>query len=147
MKMLDEFKKFAVRGNVIDLAVGVVIGAAFGRIVTSLVNDVITPVLGLVIGRIKFENLFVSLSGHYDTLTAAQAANVPTINYGLFIQTIVDFVIVAFAIFLLVRQINRFHERRQGNPPQPVEKECPFCTMTIPFKAIRCPQCTTELPK
>lgn len=147
MKTLDEFKKFALRGNVLDLAIGVVIGAAFGRIVTSLVNDMIAPVAGLLLGHIKFDNLFLSLRGSYDTLAAAQAANAPTLNYGLFLQTVIDFVIVAFVIFLVVREVNQFHERLQGTPPEPVEKDCPFCTMRIPFKATRCPQCTAELPR
>ncbi len=145
--MWNEFKKFAMRGSVVDLAIGVVIGGAFGKIVTSLVDDVITPFIGLLIGRIKFDNLFVSLHGHYATLDAAKAAGAPTVNYGIFIQNVVDFLLVAFVIFLVIRSINRFRERAQRKPlpPEPTEKDCPFCIMRIPIRARRCPHCTTEL--
>lgn len=143
-KIFEEFKKFAMRGSVIDLAIGVVIGAAFGKIVTSLVNDVITPIVGLLIGRVRFDKLFFSLRGDYPDLAAAQAAGAPTLNYGLFIQNVVDFLIVASVIFLVVRQINKFQERRHGRP-EPTEKSCPFCTMSIPVRATRCPHCTAEL--
>jgi large conductance mechanosensitive channel len=141
MNLWKEFRDFAARGNVIDLAVGVIIGAAFGKIVTSLVNDVIMPPIGLVLGHVDFSNLFVSLSDkHYDTLTAAKAAGAPTINYGLFINTLIDFTIVAFVIFMLVRQINRFVKK-----PDPKTRECPYCLSAIPLKATKCPHCTADI--
>jgi len=147
--MWEEFKKFALRGNVLDLAIGVVIGAAFGKIVSSLVADVITPILGLGLGRIQFDQLYIPLSGHYADLAAARAAGAPTINYGVFLQSIVDFAIVAFVIFLVIRAVNRFQERLpfrgKGAKSDPTEKDCPFCTLRIPLKAIRCPHCAGEL--
>jgi large conductance mechanosensitive channel len=141
MKILKEFRDFAARGNVIDLAVGVIIGGAFGKIVTSLVSDIIMPPIGLVLGQVDFSNLFINLSRdkHYDTLAAARAASAPTINYGAFINTLIDFTIVAFVIFLLIKQINRF-----ATPPV-TKKDCPRCFTSIPLKAIRCPNCTSEL--
>jgi large conductance mechanosensitive channel len=143
--MLKEFKEFAARGNVVDLAVGVILGAAFGKIVTSLVDDILMPPIGLLLGGADFSNLFISLNGQaYASLPAAKEAGAPTINYGLFINSVISFLIVAFAVFLLVRQINRL--RRQEEPAaEPVVKECPFCCSTIPVKATRCPQCTSEL--
>ena len=139
--MFKEFKEFAVRGNVLDLAVGLVIGAAFGKVVTSLVNDVLMPPMGLVIKRVDFKELFVNLSGiPYRTLAEAKAAGAPTLNYGMFLNTILEFVIVAFAIFLIVRTANRL--RRQGDP---TTQECSFCRMSIPLTAIRCPHCTSQL--
>jgi large conductance mechanosensitive channel len=142
--MLKEFKEFAMKGNVVDLAVGIIIGAAFGRIITSLVSDIIMPPIGLVLGKVDFASLFLNISGvPYPTLAAAKAANAATINYGSFLNTVIDFLIVAFVIFLMVRQINRWK-------PAPVAaasttKECPFCYSQIPIKASRCPNCTSEL--
>jgi large conductance mechanosensitive channel len=143
--MLKEFREFAVRGNVIDLAVGIIIGAAFGKIVTSLVSDVLMPPLGLLLGKVDFSNLFINLSDkHVATLAEAKAAGAATINYGLFINTVIDFVIVAFAVFLLVRQVNRLVKKPE--PPKPVTtKECPFCATAIPLAATRCPACTSHL--
>jgi len=143
--MLKEFRDFAMRGNVIDLAVGLIIGAAFGKIVTSLVNDVLMPPLGLVLGKVDFKNLFISLSGeHYESLQAAKDAGAATINYGIFINNIVDFAIVAAAIFLVVRQVNRF-TAKPAPAAAPTTKECPYCMSAIPVKASRCPQCTSEV--
>jgi large conductance mechanosensitive channel len=148
--MLDEFKKFAIRGNVIDMAVGIIIGAAFGTIVQSLVKDVLTPPLGLLTGNVDFANLFVVLkegtpSAPYTTLQAAQEAGAVTINYGLFFNTVVSFIIVAFAIFLLVRYINQLREPDEGPSPPPTVKKCPHCISDIPIQATRCPHCTSEL--
>jgi large conductance mechanosensitive channel len=144
--MLKEFKEFAMRGNVIDLAVGVVIGAAFGKIVTSLVQDVIMPPIGLLLKGVDFSNLFIALKWdkHYDNLAAAKAAGAPTINYGIFLNNVVDFLIVAFCIFIVVRQINRWTKKPEP-AAAPTTKECPECAMTIPIKARRCPQCTSQL--
>ena len=140
--MLSEFKKFALRGNVIDLAIGVVIGAAFGKIVTSLVNDIIMPPLGLVIGNVDFSNLFISLSRqHYASLDEARKAGAATLNYGLFLNNVVDFLIIAFAIFLVMRQVNRL----LVPPAVPTTKSCPYCVSTIPLQATRCPNCTSTL--
>jgi large conductance mechanosensitive channel len=143
--MLKEFKEFAMRGNVMDLAVGVIIGAAFGKIVASLVDDVIMPPIGRLLGHVDFSNLFISLNGsHYDTLAAAKAAAAPTVNYGLFLNTIINFLIVALAVFLVIQQVNRW-----GKKPAPVAapttKDCPQCAMTIPLAAKRCGHCTTQL--
>ena len=141
--MLKEFKAFAMRGNVLDMAVGIIIGAAFGRIISSLVNDVIMPPLGLILGRVDFSSLFLNISGKsYPTLAAAKAAGAATINYGLFINTIIDFLIVAFAIFLLVRQVNRWSKPAAAAP---TTKSCPFCATDIPIAAKRCPHCTSAL--
>ena len=143
--MLGEFKKFAMRGNVIDLAVGVIIGAAFGKIVSSLVDDVIMPPIGLMLGRMDFSNLFVSLNGiHYDTIAAAKAAGAPTLNYGIFFNAILNFLIVAFAVFLLVQQVNRWGKKPEP-AAAPTTKDCPQCAMAIPLAAKRCPHCTTQL--
>ncbi len=142
--MLKEFREFIARGNVIDLAVGIVVGAAFGKIVDSLVNDVIMPPLGLVLGRVDFSNLFISLTGErYPSLAAAREAGAATLNYGLFLNTVVQFLIVAFAVFLLVKQYNRL--RRQAEPAPPAEKLCPHCQFRIPVAAARCGHCTAEL--
>ncbi len=144
--MWDEFKKFAMRGNVLDLAIGVIIGGAFGKIVTSLVNDIIMPPIGLLLGRVNFSNLFLNLSGtRYASLAEAQAAGAATINYGVFLNTVLDFLIVAVVIFVLVRQINRLQRPKPAPPAEPTTKECPYCCSTIPIKAIRCPQCTSPL--
>ena len=142
--MLREFKAFLMRGNVVDLAVAVVLGAAFGAIVTSFVNDLLMPPLGLALGRVSFTDLFVTLSGpSYPTLAAAKAAGAPTLNYGVFINTIINFVFVAFAVFLLIRQVNRL--KGPPPPPAPATRECPQCATPIPVKARRCPHCTSEV--
>lgn len=142
--MWKEFKTFITRGNVIDLAVGVIIGAAFGKIVTSFVNDILMPPIGLLLGSVNFTNLFITLSGEaYATLEEAQAAGAATINYGVFINTIIDFLIVAFVIFLVVKQVNRL--RKPKPAAEPTTKECPYCLSAIPIKATRCPHCTSEL--
>ncbi len=141
--MLREFKEFALRGNVIDLAVGIVIGAAFNQVINSLVNDIIMPPFGLMLGKVNFSNLYLNLSGKsYPSLAAARAAGAVTIDYGLFINNLINFLIVALVIFLLIRWINRLHHK----PPQaPDTKPCPFCRTTIPLKATRCPNCTSKL--
>jgi large conductance mechanosensitive channel len=145
--MLEEFKKFAMRGNVLDLAVGIIVGTAFGAIVNSLVKDIIMPPIGLILGKVDFTNLYINLSGQaYATLAEAQKAGAATINYGLFINTIINFVIVAFAIFLVIRQINKFTVKPAA-PAAPTTKECPYCFTNIPIKATRCPNCTTEIKK
>ena len=142
--MWKEFKTFIARGNVVDLAVGVIIGAAFGKIVTSFVNDILMPPIGLLLGSVNFTNLFITLSGEaYATLEEAQAAGAATINYGVFINTIIDFLIVAFVIFLLIKQVNRM--RQPAPPAEPTTKECPYCLSAIPIKATRCPHCTSEI--
>jgi len=142
--MLKEFKEFIMRGNVVDMAVGIIIGAAFGKIVTSFVSDVLMPPIGLLMGKVDFSNLFIDLSGAgYTTLAEAKKAGAATINYGLFFNTVLDFLIVAFAIFLLIRQINRI--KREPAPAAPDTKECPFCLSTVPLKAVRCPNCTSEI--
>jgi large conductance mechanosensitive channel len=144
--MLKEFKEFAMRGNVLDMAVGIVLGVAFGSIVNSLVKDILTPPLGLLLGRIDFSNLFITLSAqHYTTLEQAKAAGAPTLNYGVFLNTVINFLIVSFAIFLLVRQVNKLRSRPDEAPAPVTEKECPQCCTRIPVKALRCPNCTSEL--
>jgi len=143
--MLKEFREFALRGNVLDMAIGIIIGAAFGKIITSFVNDILMPPIGLLLGNVDFSNLFVSLSGQpYATLEEAQAAGAATINYGLFINTVLDFVIVAFVVFLLIRQVNRMRREKEAPPAEPT-KECPYCLSVVPLKATRCPHCTSEL--
>jgi len=142
--MFKEFKEFAMRGNVLDMAVGIIIGAAFGKIITSFVSDILMPPIGLLLGKVDFANMFVNLSGqHYVKLSEAKAAGAATLNYGLFMNTIIDFVIVAFAIFLLVRQVNRL--KREPEPAPTDTRECVYCISTIPMKATRCPHCTAEL--
>jgi large conductance mechanosensitive channel len=144
--MLEEFKKFAMRGNVIDLAVGFIMGGAFGAIVSSLVKDIIMPPVGLILGQVDFASLYIDLSGKgYATLADAQKAGAPTINYGVFINTLINFVIVAFVLFLLIRAINRMTAKPAPAPAAPSDKECPFCFSTIPIKATRCPNCTSQL--
>jgi large conductance mechanosensitive channel len=144
MSVLKEFRDFVARGNVVDLAVGVIIGASFGKIVTSLVNDVIMPPIGLLLGRVDFSNLFLNLSEtHYDTLAAAKAAGVPTINYGLFVNALIDFAIVAFVIFILIKQVNKLTKKPAGPA---TTKECPRCVSTIAIKATKCPHCTADIP-
>lgn len=142
--MFKEFRDFVMRGNVLDLAVAVIIGTAFGKIITSLVNDLLMPPVGLLLGGVDFANLFLNLSGTpYASLAEAQAAGAPTVNYGLFLNTVIDFVIVAIVIFLVVRTTNRM--RRPAPAAAPATRECPHCLSTIPLKATRCPQCTSEL--
>jgi large conductance mechanosensitive channel len=148
--MWKEFKEFALRGNVVDMAVGIVIGAAFGAIVKSFVDDVIMPPIGLLLGGVDFSSLFILLKagsppGPYASLADAQAASAVTINYGLFINTVVSFLIVAFVIFLLIRGINRLEREEEAPPAEPTTKECPYCLSTIPVKATRCPHCTSQL--
>lgn len=142
--MLKEFKEFIMRGNVIDLAVGIIIGGAFGKIVSSFVGDILMPPLGLLLGKINFSDLFINLSGTaYPSVAAAKAAGAPTINYGIFINTVIDFVIVAFAIYLMIVQINRFKQKPVEAPPN--TKDCAYCLSKIPLKAVRCPHCTSNL--
>jgi large conductance mechanosensitive channel len=144
--MFKEFKTFIMRGNVLDLAIGVIIGGAFGKIVASLVADILNPIIGLALGRVDFSNLFVALNGQkYATLADAKKASAPTLNYGLFINTVIEFLIVAFVIFLVVKQVNRFMPKPAPPPPPAATKECPECLSTIPAGAKRCPQCTSVL--
>lgn len=144
--MFKEFKEFTMRGNVIDLAVGVIIGGAFGKIVSSLVNDMIMPPIGMLLNGVNFNNLFFSLDGtKYASLADAQAAGAPTLNYGLFINNIIDFLIVAFVIFLMIRAINRVKKHPAPVATEPTDKDCPFCFTSIPIKATRCPHCTSQL--
>jgi len=143
--MLEEFKKFAMRGNVIDLAVGFILGGAFGAIVSSLVKDIIMPPIGLILGKVDFASLYIDLSGKgYASLADAQKAGAATINYGLFINTVISFIIVAFVLFLLIRQVNRLTVKPAA-PAVPTAKDCPFCFSSIPIKATRCPNCTSQL--
>jgi large conductance mechanosensitive channel len=143
--MLKEFKEFAMRGNVLDMAVGIIIGAAFGKIVTSLVNDVIMPPIGLLLGKVDFSSLYINLSGQeYASLAEAQKAGAATLNYGIFLNTIINFIIVAFAVFLLIRQVNRFVKKEEA-PAVPTTRDCPHCLSSIPIKATRCPHCTSQL--
>jgi large conductance mechanosensitive channel len=144
--MFKEFKEFAMRGNVLDLAVGIIIGAAFGKIVSSLVDDIIMPPIGRLLNHVNFADLFISLNGnHYESLTAAKAAGAPTVNYGLFFNTIINFLIVAFAVFLLVQQVNRWGKKPAPAPAAPTTKDCPYCATAIPIAAKRCPHCTSQL--
>jgi large conductance mechanosensitive channel len=148
MSMLKEFKDFAVRGNVVDMAVGIINGAAFGTIVRSLVSDIIMPPIGLLLGNVDFSELFIVLkhgatSGPYPTVADAQAAGAVTLNYGVFINTIISFIIVAFAVFMIIKQVNRL--KRETPPPPANTKECPYCFSTIPNKATRCGYCTSDL--
>ncbi len=144
MKMLKEFKEFVMRGNVLDLAVAVIIGAAFGRIITSLVNDILMPPIGIILGKVDFSNLFIDLSGaNHPTIAAAKAAGAATVNYGIFLNTIIDFLIVAFVIFLVVKQANRM--KKPAPAAAPVTKDCTYCYTNIPLQATRCPNCTSQL--
>jgi large conductance mechanosensitive channel len=148
--MLKQFKEFAMRGNMLDMAVGIIIGAAFGVIVSSLVGDVLMPPIGLLLGKVDFSNLFIVLkegaaTGPYASLAEAQKAGAVTINYGVFVNAIVKFLITAFAVFVLVRGINELRRREKAAPPAPTMKECPHCLSTIPMKATRCPHCTSQL--
>ena len=144
--MFKEFKEFAMRGSVLDMAVGIIIGGAFGKIITSFVGDILMPPVGLLIGKVDFSNMFLSLGeGVFSKLADAKAAGVPTINYGLFLNTVIDFVIVAFAIFLLIRQVNRLKREPAPAPAAPTTRDCPQCCTAIAIKATRCPACTSEL--
>ncbi|MGH9817483.1 MAG: large conductance mechanosensitive channel protein MscL [Candidatus Acidiferrales bacterium] len=142
--MLKEFKEFAMRGNVLDMAIGIIIGAAFGRVVTSMVNDIFMPPIGLLLGGMDFSNLFLNLGGgSYDSLAAAQQAGAPTLNYGLFLNQVIAFLIVAFAVFLIVKQVNRM--KRTEAPSAPNTKNCPHCIMSIPLQATKCAHCTSAV--
>jgi large conductance mechanosensitive channel len=148
--MFKEFKEFAIKGNVIDMAVGIIIGAAFGTIVNSLVQDVIMPPIGLLLGNVDFSNIFAVLkqgkvAGPYASVAAAKSAGAVTINFGVFVNTIISFILIAFAVFVLVRTINKMRRQEQTPPPVPITKECAYCFSKIPIKATRCPNCTSEL--
>jgi large conductance mechanosensitive channel len=148
--MFKEFKEFAVRGNVIDMAVGIIIGAAFGTIIKSLVDDIIMPPIGLLLGNVDFSNLFAvikagKIAGPYATLAAAKNAGAVTVNVGVFFNTIISFGIIAFSVFLIIKQINALKRKEAVTPAVPVTKECPYCLLTVPIKASRCPHCTSEL--
>jgi large conductance mechanosensitive channel len=142
--MLKEFKEFAMKGNVLDMAIGVIIGGAFGKIITSLVSDVLMPPLGLLLGKVDFSSLFLNLSGTpQPSLAAAKAAGAPTVNYGVFLQTVLDFIIIAFVIFMLVKQVNRL--KTPAATSAPTTKDCPLCLSTIPIKATKCAHCTSSV--
>jgi len=144
--MFKEFKEFAMRGNVLDMAVGIVIGAAFGKIIASFVEDVLMPPLGLLVGKVDFSNLFVNLSGKsFETIAAAKSAGVPTLNYGLFLNTCINFLIIAFAVFLLVRAVNQMKRAEKPAAPAPPTKPCPQCLMDVPLAAKKCGHCTSAL--
>ncbi len=148
--MLKEFKEFAMRGNVIDMAVGIIIGAAFGTIISSFVADIIMPPIGLLLGNVDFSNMFMVLkegkvAGPYETVAAAKTAGAVTLNYGVFFNTIISFLIVAFAVFLVIRNVNRLKRKEEVPPTAPTTKECPYCISVIPIKAVRCPHCTAEI--
>lgn len=144
--MIQEFKTFIMRGNVLDLAIGIIIGAAFGRIVNSLVNDIVMPPIGLLFGGVDFTDLYINLSETtYASLAEAQEAGAATINYGLFINAVFEFIIIALVIFLMIRQFNRLRREKEATLPPPTTKECPYCMTSIPIKAIRCPNCISDL--
>ena len=145
--MWKEFKEFAIKGNVIDMAIGVIIGAAFGKIVSSLLSDVLMPPIGLLMGRVDFSSLFISLNGtSYPSLAAAKAAGAPTINYGVFLNVVIDFALVSFVVFLIIKQINRLKRQEAPvSPAAPTTKECRYCLSGIPLKATRCAHCTADL--
>lgn len=147
--MWKEFKEFAMKGNVVDLAIGVVIGGAFGKIVTSLVNDIIMPVVGSLVGKVDFSNLYINLSGQqFNSLQEAQAAGAATINYGLFLNNLINFLIIAFSIFIVIKQINKlknFTMKKEEVKIKATEKDCPYCYTKIDIKATRCPHCTSVL--
>lgn len=150
-KILKEFQEFAVQGNMIDMAVGMIIGAAFKDLVNALVNDIIMPVISIFTGKLDFSSMFIALNGeHYATLADAQAVEAPTLNYGLFITEIINFIIMAFVIFMIVKEINSLkkalkHEEKPAAPAEPTEKVCPYCMSKIDIHATRCPHCTSEL--
>jgi len=148
--MFKEFKEFAMRGNVVDMAVGIVIGAAFGTIINSFVADIIMPPIGLILGNVDFSGMFIVLkegkvTGPYETIAAAKAAGAVTLNYGVFINTLISFLIIAFSVFIVIRNVNRLKRTEEAPPAVPTTKECPYCMSVIPIKAVRCPQCTSEL--
>lgn len=144
--MWEDFKSFIMRGNVLDLAVGVIIGAAFGGIVTSFVNDIIMPPIGMLLGQVDFSGLYINLTGQeFESLAAAQEAGAATINYGLFINAVINFLIIAAVIFLVVRAFERMRKQEEEAPAEPTTKECPYCLSEIAIKATRCPNCTSEL--
>lgn len=147
--MWKEFKEFAMKGNVVDLAIGVVIGGAFGKIITSLVNDIIMPVVGSLVGKVDFSNLYINLSGQqFNSLQEAQAAGAATINYGLFLNNLINFLIIAFSIFIVIKQINKlknFTMKKEEVKVKATEKDCPYCYTKIDIKATRCPHCTSVL--
>lgn len=148
--MLKEFKEFAMRGNVVDMAVGIIIGAAFGAIVKSLVADIIMPPIGLLLGNVDFANLFIvikegAVAGTFATVAEAQKAGAVTINYGIFINTVISFIVVAFSVFMLIRSLNKLKREEEAVPEEPTTKECPKCFSTISINATRCPFCTSEL--
>ncbi len=146
--LLKELKEFIMRGNVMDMAIGIVIGLAFGKIITSLVNDIIMPPIGFLLGNLDFSNLFVNLSGgKFDSLAAAEATGAPLIKYGVFINTVIDFLIVAIAIFFIIKLVNSMQRKSRKSEAEaaPTTKECQYCLSTIPIKAIRCPNCTSQL--
>ncbi len=144
--MIKAFKEFIQKGNVLDMAVGFIMGAAFGKVVSSLINDVLMPPLGMLLGKVDFAGLYINLSGEpFESLAAAKAAGTPTISYGLFINTLLEFLIVALSVFLLVKWINAFRRRPAAVPAAPTTKECPYCLSAVPLKAVRCPFCTSEL--
>lgn len=146
MKIMQEFKEFAVRGNVIDMAVGILTGAAFGKIVSSLVEDIIMPPIGILTGKIDFSNLYINLSGRvYNSLAEAKAAGAATINYGIFLNNVISFFVVAICVFLLVKQINNLRRKEDAESIAPTQKSCPYCFSSISIKATRCPLCTSQL--
>lgn len=142
--MWKEFKEFALKGSLIDMTVGIILGAATSTLVKSLINDVIMPPIGMLLGKVDFSNLFINLSRtHYASLTEAKAAGAPTINYGVFLNEVLNFLVVSFVLFLIIRQINRFRRKKEATAP--ATKECPYCLSQIPSKATRCPHCTSQL--
>ena len=149
--MFKEFKEFAMRGNVVDMAVGIIIGAAFGSIVNSLVSDVIMPPIGLILGNVDFSNLFIVIkqgtraAGPYISIADAKAAGAVTLNYGLFLNSIISFIIVAFSVFILIKGINRLKRKEEAPPAEPATKDCPYCYFTIPIKAVKCGHCASDI--
>ena len=149
--MFKEFKEFAVKGNVVDMAVGIIIGVAFGAVVKSLVSDVIMPPVGLLFGNVDFSNFFLVLKqgaqavGPYTMVSEAQKAGAVTLNYGIFVNTVINFAVIAFAMFLVVRSMNRLSRQKEAQPTEPTTKECPYCLSVIPLKATRCAHCASEL--
>jgi large conductance mechanosensitive channel len=148
--MFKEFKEFAMRGNVVDMAVGIIVGAAFGTIINSFVADIIMPPIGLILGNVDFSGMFILLkegkvAGPYETIAAAKAVGAVTLNYGVFINTVISFLIIAFSVFIVIRNVNRLKRKEEAPSAVPATKECPYCMSVIPIKAVRCPQCTSEL--